>query len=335
MPSYRQYLYPKITAPTVNDDTLDGYLVGDIWLDTTNDRIYQAIDVTAAAAIWIETFQLNNPQNRYHLSVTVSANNLTVALKTMADTDPSATEPIYIQIGGTIRKVTAATSITLAAGTNWFNAGGAELATKEIDYFVYAVYDSNSSIVALAPARISHGQLVSDFSATTTNEKHLGNYANYTVTDSVAVIGRFAATLSAGAGYTWTVPTFTNINLKHEPVYESRWLDWTPTTSASGSLTWTSISVTFAKYRVARNKIDIKENISGTLGGSASTTLAFTLPWQVTNTTPPIFGNTASVTLKSFTTAGTPDQASIQKYDASNYATSGSCAIVGYGGYEI
>jgi hypothetical protein len=42
------------TAPTVNDDTGDGYSVGTLWLDTTNDRLYIAIDVTAAAAVWVE-----------------------------------------------------------------------------------------------------------------------------------------------------------------------------------------------------------------------------------------------------------------------------------------
>lgn len=48
----RVFLYLKTTAPTVNDDTGDGYKVGDIWLDITNDIIYQAIDVTAGAAVW-------------------------------------------------------------------------------------------------------------------------------------------------------------------------------------------------------------------------------------------------------------------------------------------
>lgn len=48
----RVFPYLKTTAPTVNDDTGDGYKVGDIWLDTTNDIIYQAIDVTAGAAVW-------------------------------------------------------------------------------------------------------------------------------------------------------------------------------------------------------------------------------------------------------------------------------------------
>ena len=48
----RVFPYLKTTAPTVNDDTGDGYKVGDIWLDTTNDIIYQVIDVTAGAAVW-------------------------------------------------------------------------------------------------------------------------------------------------------------------------------------------------------------------------------------------------------------------------------------------
>ncbi len=50
--AHRVFPYLKTTAPTVNDDTGDGYKVGDIWLDTTNDIIYQAIDVTAGAAVW-------------------------------------------------------------------------------------------------------------------------------------------------------------------------------------------------------------------------------------------------------------------------------------------
>lgn len=50
--AHRVFTYLKTTAPTVNDDTGDGYKIGDIWLDTTNDIIYQAIDVTAGAAVW-------------------------------------------------------------------------------------------------------------------------------------------------------------------------------------------------------------------------------------------------------------------------------------------
>lgn len=40
--------------PTTGDDTGDGYIVGSFWHDTTNDQVWIAIDVTAAAAVWLE-----------------------------------------------------------------------------------------------------------------------------------------------------------------------------------------------------------------------------------------------------------------------------------------
>jgi hypothetical protein len=164
------------------------------------------------------------PVTEYKLSVTVAGNNLTVALKHLDGTDPTIYRPIMFVIGGVRRYVSAATSIVLNAGTSWFNAGSARLATMEVDYFLYAVWDSNSSVVAIAQARFPNGTLVSDFSATTTNDRYLGNYANFTATDDVVNIGRFAATLSAGAGFTWTVPTFTGANLIHKPSSGTRLL---------------------------------------------------------------------------------------------------------------
>jgi len=41
------------TAPTVNEDSGDGYVVGSHWLDTTNDKIYMCVDSTLTAAVWI------------------------------------------------------------------------------------------------------------------------------------------------------------------------------------------------------------------------------------------------------------------------------------------
>ncbi len=42
-------------APTVNEDSGDGYAIGSRWLDTTNDKEYVALDVTVGAAVWKET----------------------------------------------------------------------------------------------------------------------------------------------------------------------------------------------------------------------------------------------------------------------------------------
>ena len=167
------------------------------------------------------------------LSVTVATNNLTVALKTLAGNNATASDPIYVMIGGALRTISAALSVTKNAGTNWCNAGSAELATKEIDYFAYLGYNATDG-VTIGFSRIPYACQYSDFSTTTTNEKYcaISTITNATATDYYNVIGRFAATLSAGAGYTWSVPTFTAINLIQRPIFETRWLFWTP------ALTW-------------------------------------------------------------------------------------------------
>jgi hypothetical protein len=215
------------------------------------------------------------------LSVTVVSNDLVLALKTAAGTDPSSTDPVYIKINGTVRTVTAATSCTLADATNWFGSGGAMFAAKEIDYFAYAIWDSNSSVVAIAPARYPGGRLVSDFSSTNTHEKHLGNFANYTSTDDVTVIGRFAATLSAAAGHVWTVPTFTNVNLIQRPIFETRWLSFLPTYSATSPMTFGTVTTSLAIYQVRGLTQEIKADFNGTTGGTATNVITFTLPFSV------------------------------------------------------
>lgn len=42
-------------APTVNDDSGDGYEVGSLWVDTTNDKTYLCTDASSGAAVWKET----------------------------------------------------------------------------------------------------------------------------------------------------------------------------------------------------------------------------------------------------------------------------------------
>lgn len=215
------------------------------------------------------------------IAPTVASNNLTLTLQTASGGTPSLSDPVLVKINGVIRTVAAATSCTLAAATNWGNAGGAELATIEVDWFAYAVWDSNSSIVALSCSRVPHGTVVStaDFSATTTNAKHLVNYANFTVGDDVVNIGRFAATLSAGAGYTWTVPTFTSTNLIQKPIYNTRLLSFTSTT---GGIT-VGDGVGVYKYRIDRDLFDV--SIKFTLGSTSAITggVSFTIPITGTN----------------------------------------------------
>lgn len=218
-------------------------------------------------------YALNAPQGfliNGKISVTDAA-GITVAIKTLAGTDPSATDPVYCRIGDTVRSITSALSVAKADGTNWMNAGSAELATKEIDYFVYLGYNATDGVV-IGFSRIvanSYGE----FSATTTNEKYcaISTITNAASTDYYEVVGRFAATLSAGAGYTWSVPTFTAINLIQRPIYETRWLGWLPTyTGFSAAPTGTM------KYKIRENQMFMVMSDAGT---SNSATFNFTMPF--------------------------------------------------------
>jgi len=207
------------------------------------------------------------------------ASGITLALKTLAGADPSASDPVYAMINGTLRSITSALSVAKADGTNWCNSGSSELATKEIDYFAYLGYNATDGVV-IGFSRIPGASSYDDFSATTTNEKYcaISTITTAAATDYYNIIGRFAATLSAGAGYTWTVPTYTAKNLIQRPVYETRWLSATPTYSAGASMTYTSVTTNYCKYKLIGNVVIFKFKSTGTTGGSASTTIRFTVP---------------------------------------------------------
>lgn len=41
-------------APTTGDDSGDGYGIGSLWFDVTNDRLYACFDATIGAAVWVQ-----------------------------------------------------------------------------------------------------------------------------------------------------------------------------------------------------------------------------------------------------------------------------------------
>lgn len=218
-----------------------------------------------------------------YISVSVASNNITVAIKTLAGADPSAGDPVKVRIGNVERSITAALSVTKNAGTNWFNSGSTELATKEIDYFVYLIWNTTpaTDIVDVGFARISYAQLYSDFSGTTTAITYLasGNASAPTSTDNVVLIGRFAATLSATASFNWSVPTFTHANLIQYPITKTRVLTWVPA-HFSGGANYTNAPTTNKAYYMIDGyfcEIETAFTYNATSGGSSYSRL--TLPF--------------------------------------------------------
>lgn len=242
-----------------------------------------------------------NPPQGYmvngRIDVTVASSDLTVAIKTLSGNNPSTSEPVYVRIGDSVRSITSALSVTRNDGTNWFNSGSAELATLEVDYFVYLGYNATDGVV-IGFSRIPFARRYGDFSATTTNERHcaISTITNATSTDYYENIGRFAATLSAGAGYTWAVPTFTALNLIQRPTYETRLLTYAPT------IVWYSANPTstYYRYKIVGNTLYVKVR-EGTNGTSNATSTTYTMPFTENNSqrwTAPtvVVDNGASVT---------------------------------------
>jgi hypothetical protein len=249
------------------------------------------------------------------------------------------TGPAIFHVYDTDYSLSAPVSFTSPSGTNWCNAGSAELAANPIDFFVYAIGETGASAgLKFGYSRIPFATTMSDFVNTTTSEKYIkGNWSNFNATDKVANIGRFRAQLSASSAYVWSIATSVVIN---RPIYETDVLTWTPAQSASGSLVWGTLTLVDRTYQIIGRRCFATLDANGALSGSASTTLYCTLPFDALlpgagNLTNAQVADPSSVLGWGWITAGTPDKATARKYDASNFAT----GVTGYmrwvGNYPI
>lgn len=253
---------------------------------------------------------------------TISSGTLNLALKTWAGQDPSASDSARIRIGDQVRTISSPLSITIPTGTSYFNLGSAELATKETDLFAYLLWDSNTSSVKISASRIPYGTVISDFSSTITNEKHLFNHSSYLGTDNVELIGRFAATLSA-TPFVWSVPTYTNKNLIRKPIYESRLLDYnTVITPQAGSLS--SIVRTAEKYQVIGSNFIFDIYVTFTTNTSAPAYIQFSVPFTFGQSTNFSGVMTDGVAPLSSNVTSSSNLLFVRKYDASGFTVGSS-----------
>lgn len=251
--------------------------------DTTPDREAYVIIAIGGANYKVKiqniTTLMGGPQgsgDNYEITTSVATNDLTVALKTLAGADPSAADPIKVRIGNTVQTITAALSTTKNDGTNWCNAGGSELATKDVDFFVYLIQETGANAgTKIGFSRIPSARVMSDFVNTNTDEKYIaGSWTNFNATDEVENIGRFNATLSATATFQWSLPA-TSIIISR-PIFETRWLIWAPTVVG-----FNPDPTFFARYQLTMDTMKI--NFWHAAGTSDTTTYTLTMPFIVKN----------------------------------------------------
>lgn len=210
--------------------------------------------------------------NAYKITPSIASNNLTLAIKALSGGDASAAEPIVFFIAGAGHTLTAALSVTVNAGTNIFNAGAAELKANDIDFFVYIGWRAASSTLFVLISRIPYARTYADFSATSTNEKY-GAYSGSAPasTDVVRVIGRFAAQNSGTASFNWSIPSAFVV---HEPIFETRILNWVPT--------WTNLTVgngtQTAKYQISWETLEYHQEVVFGSTSAISGDISHTVP---------------------------------------------------------
>lgn len=313
-------------ASTRENDLIDGLDVEHNLDGTHDDAIVGLLaeDQTFTGVKTFDNIKFNAPQGfllNGKISRTVASNNITVAIKTLSGSDPSATSPVFVRIGDTIRSITAALSVTKNAGTNWMNAGATGLATNELDYFVYLGYNATDGVV-IGFSRIPYANKYSDFSATTTNDKYcaISTITNAASTDEYENIGRFNATLSATASFNWSVPATSVI--VNRPILETRWLNhgvagnFTGYTLGNGTL--------FMQYKICGDQLVWKfRTVLGTTSSlAANSDLIVDLPMALPST-----GNnqyTSPLGQASFNDGSTIYRGSINYYSTSQAVLQGS-----------
>lgn len=125
----------------------------------------------------------------------------------------------------------------------------------------------NTTVSSGATVKIDYG-FYNSFSSLTAGTKYY-----------VGTSGGLTSTKPEFACEVGTAVSATRINIKIE-IVDGEWTTWTPTYSATGSMTWTSHVTNYARYKRTNLNTEIAVEISvrGTLGGSASYALAFSLP---------------------------------------------------------
>lgn len=278
---------------------------------------------TAISSIYTKIAEIDQVVSlgAYQLVTSISSNDLVVALKNLDGDDFSTGSPLEIRLADTKQTISAALSVTKADATNWANLGGAELATQHVDLFAYLILETGASAgVKLGWSRIPYGTTVDDFSSTTTDKKYLAGPTNYNSTDKVQNIGRFNAILSAGAGYTWSLPA-TSVII-NEPCFTTRWLTWSPVHSRSGT-NYTNLPTTAtAIYRIDKHSLLMEERHAQNATPGGTDYQQFSIPYSARNNFIPA-GTTANestgITFLGFIVG--VDNLRIFKYDGTAEAT--------------
>lgn len=129
------------TAPTKDEDTVDGYSVGSLWIDVTNDNIYRAVDVSAGAAIWRQLNVHNESGN-----VLASHKNLIVTENTGTPNSQIDIDADWVILEDSNSEIFKATTVNLTADIAASGANGLDIGSEAADtwYYLWVIYNGTT-----------------------------------------------------------------------------------------------------------------------------------------------------------------------------------------------
>lgn len=154
------YNHSASSAPTSGDDTNDNYKIGSSWIDTTSDRGYKALDVTASNAVWKEItnpvyFFLKNDDTGN--TTTSGTTTLTAFDYTITASGFDPTKRFLINVKSPVEGTTVNDVYAIAMQYNYDNAGSEDyigftsrvriaiVTTNTLDYKLFTdIYDGAS-----------------------------------------------------------------------------------------------------------------------------------------------------------------------------------------------
>jgi hypothetical protein len=303
------------SAPTINDDTADGYVSGSLWLDTTNHKLYQAETVALGAASWVEVAMVSATQ-------TLSGKTLTAPKFAsggfIADANGNELE-IFTTTASAINEVTLANAAAgnypkwtasggdTDVGLDWLVKGAGKFrflasASGPAEIRLFEDSDNGTNYAGIiAPASMAADRTITLPDATTTL---VGTDATQTLTGKTIAGASNTLTVRLANDVTGNLPV-TNLNSGTSASATTYWRgDGTWATPAgSGTVTATGGSLTANSVVLGAGTTDTKVVAGITTNGTAQLVLGVN---TTTLGSVKLFGNTSGdVTISPTAAAGT------------------------------
>jgi hypothetical protein len=166
----------------------------------------------------------------YLISPSIASSNLTVALKTFAGTDPSATDISIFSIGAAMLSVASALSVDVTAALGDIFAWDAgKIQANDAQLFVYLINNNGTPQIGVSPCP-THLTVATNYYSNGSQTGAAGHTnmvmsGTRNATNSCRVIGRI--NVNQLDNNNWQAPTTTLV--VNKAIDKTDWLTWTPT----------------------------------------------------------------------------------------------------------